>query len=148
MSENHVSKHLTYWCATEFGHLFVYARPKADTVPKFYSHLTCLLKETIGIVNSYNLNPRDVTSKYLYTMYNNTPPPAKILFKDGMEHFDFSNIFKRLWHKGHNPIMADLMFSLIHDILPTPERLFRFNLVSTPNCRACNVIADKKHIFI
>ena len=41
----------------------------------------------------------------------------------------------------------ELLFMVIHNIMNNRDRMFKFNMVNSPNCPACQVRQDNAHLF-
>ena len=65
---------------------------------------------------------------------------------------EWTTIWKLANQKGLNPDEKSFLFCLLHDLLPTQERLFRFQMRNTPNpnCILCseNEAANLTHTLI
>ena len=42
----------------------------------------------------------------------------------------------------------DLSWQTAHNILPTNQRLHRFNIISSPNCACCSSVETVEHLFV
>ena len=74
---------------------------------------------------------RDITAKKIYSTFVETVPPPKVESKWPLrdhEGFDWPSSWRRLSHKVHDTVSRDVMFCLLHNILPTRERLARMKL--------------------
>ena len=62
---------------------------------------------------------------------------------------DYEPVWKRLHSQVVGPEVRDILFLLIHNKLPVPERLFRIGLKQDPYCQYCEgaEVADLEHFF-
>jgi hypothetical protein len=62
---------------------------------------------------------------------------------------DYKLVWKRLQSGSVNPDGKDVLFLLIHNKLPVPERLFRIGVKNDPYCLHCPgaEVADVEHFF-
>ena len=88
---------------------------------------------------------RSVTAKAFYQGCTSTFPPPKVIFKYNV---DWSLVWKRLEYLVIEPFAKDVLFSIIHNIVPNRERLFtKMHMVNSPNCMICGVKESNTHIF-
>ena len=52
--------------------------------------------------------------------------------------------------KGLNPEQRSFLFKLVHNLLPTNNRLFKMNMAPSPQCDACGqgVVQDLPHVML
>ena len=62
---------------------------------------------------------------------------------------DYEPVWKRLHSQVVGPEVRDILFLLIHNKLPVPERLFRIGLKQDPYSQFCEgaEVADLEHFF-
>ena len=86
-----------------------------------------------------------LTNRMFYVDIASFPSP-KIVRDSAL---DYSNVWRRL----HSPVLhaeaRDVLFLLVHNKLPVPERLFRIRLRQDPYCQYCPgaEISDLEHFF-
>ena len=87
-----------------------------------------------------------VTNKMIYRFFMSALPPPKIVRESTR---DFSQVWKRLHYSIVDSRVRDLFYLLIHNKLPTRERLFRIAVKPDPYCCECPgaEISDLEHIF-
>ena len=88
-----------------------------------------------------------ITNKMVYGEMTSSLPPPKVVMESDLD-------YKLTWYRLHSPVVdaraRDVMYLLIHNKLPVPERLFRIRLKNDPYCRTCvggAEIADVEHFF-
>ena len=65
-------------------------------------------------------------------------------------NFDFSNSYRLIRLFGLTPDQKSFLFKMIHNLLPTKERLYRLKKVPTPYCIFCPdlMVDDMEHFFV
>ena len=65
---------------------------------------------------------------------------AKV-FKGSLVLVGWKEVWRRITHKVHSVMARDIMFKVVHNILPTKERLLRLKMkgVHSPYCTTCTV---------
>ena len=119
--------------------------PHAENISPYFSHMKSLLVGGIilGDINIQKLNK--TRSKTLYASFTDTFPPPKIVYKLDA---DWTQVWKRLQSPMLEPKAREILFMLIHNIIPNRDRLCnKFNKAATPNCLACGVLHDNVHLF-
>ena len=118
---------------------------QAVDIPEYFSHIgDCLASLMISEL---------LSSSTLATVTN------KLVYKD-LASFKTQKVvsesvldYKLVWKRLHSPLVypgaRDVMFLLIHNKLPVPERLFRIGVKQDPYCSLCPwaEIADIEHFF-
>ena len=126
-------KHVKYWIGMHLGNVLPDMRhgPHAVTVPDYFRHLQNLFLEAhaLEIINVERLNL--VPAKQIYQDYTSSFPPPKVIYK--YENLPWNDIWKRLNHPVLTSKTRDIMFLVIHNILPTRERLHRLNMCENSN---------------
>ena len=73
-------------------------------------------------------------------------PPPKVVMESSLD-------YSLTWSRLHNAVVdaraRDVMYLLIHNKLPVPERLFRIRVKNDPYCQSCvgAEVADVEHFF-
>ena len=87
---------------------------------------------------------RLVTAKGLYLGFTSTFPPPKVVYK-------FNVDWAQVWTRLQNPVLdvmgREILFLIVHNIIANKDRVFRFNMIASPNCSICRVIQDNVHLF-
>lgn len=105
----------------------------------------------IGMENNTSLEATCLTSKTCYDILRSRvyQPPTSLPF---IESFGITvNIFfwKTIFHAFKNPIMINLDYKIVHNIVWTKERLYRVKICSNNRCPVCDSeIEDILHMFI
>ena len=139
-------KHIKYWIGLYLSDFFPTLRPGAhsETIPKFYQVFKNLITEALreGIVSPHQLEK--VRVKEVYRELTNTLPPPKVIYK-----YDLP--WATVWENIHHPVLdvkqRELMFLLVHNILPSRQRLFRLNQVQDDNCLEGDGQETLEHLF-
>ena len=86
-----------------------------------------------------------LTNKMIYSDIASFPPPKIVRESD----LDYGLVWKRLFSNVVDAGARDILFLLIHNKLPVPERLFRIGLKQDPYCRSCvgAEFGDLEHFF-
>ena len=86
------------------------------------------------------------TSRDIYAAFMDTPPPPKATVR--RPELPWADIWARLWGPQFAREEADIMFQLLHNILPARGRLARFGVEAAAHCPRCpGVVEDPPHIF-
>ena len=119
--------------------------PHAEIVCAYFQHVRLLLVEGLVLGDISVATLRRVTAKELYVGYTSTFPPPKVILKYDV---DWSLVWKRLNSPSLDSLAREVLFSIVHNIIPNRQRLFsKMNMVAHPNCLLCGVVEDNTHIF-
>ena len=140
------SGHFGYWIGDMIMEL--YPELKLDqghrrrTVPPHFKGMVELVRE--GLVYDLGLNAK---SKTIYKALTSTPPPPKVVT---IHDLDWTVVYNRIWSKVLTLEQQDLLWTMVNNIYPTRERLFRLNQrVRDNNCKVCeNVVENVNHLFL
>ena len=117
----------------------------AGRTPVYFQHLKQLFLEAHAheIIDAQHLNK--VPAKDIYEDFTCTFPPPKVTYKYANMPWD------EIWDRLNRPVLSsherDVMFILIHNILPTRERLFRLNQCRSNQCDRGDGVEDVQHLF-
>ena len=140
--------HLDYWLGDLTGSLShnIEAETVAHLTPSYFECIGILLADLMvaDILNSRTL--LTITNKSIYRSFLADLPLPKVVRDSGR---DYSRVWVNLHSKVVDSKSRDLLFLLLHNKLPVPERLFRINLKADPYCEVCAgaEIADITHFF-
>ena len=118
----------------------------ADRTPAYFHHLqelflmSCHANEIINVIS---LN--SVPAKDIYVDFTSTFPPPKIVYK--YDNLPWNEIWDRLNRPVINSQIRDVMFLVIHNILPTRQHLFRLNQCRSDQCDQGDRLEDIEHLF-
>ena len=147
-SEFNSYKHIRYWV----GQYMVDALPdlgngihSEDQAPEYFLHLRRLFTEAhaLEVVNVENLN--SVPAKSIYADFTSSFPPPKVTYR--YAELPWDDIWSRLNHPVLTSPVRDIMFLLIHNCLPTRDRLLRLNMCEDAVCTSQDGIEDTEHLF-
>ena len=109
--------------------------PNAQVISPLMVHVGDLVKE---VLEQDLLQPdqcMQVKTKELYKGYTDSPPPPKIVNK--YPGVNWMVVWKRLESPVLTAEARDHLFTIINNIYPTKERLFKLNQHPTGNCPHC-----------
>ena len=69
----------------------------------------------------------------IYSTFMDTPPPPKVTLR--RPELPWPTIWRRLWKSRLQPEESNIMFQLLHNILPLRGRLAAFEVVDGANCQ-------------
>ncbi len=88
----------------------------------------------------------DVTSKHVYAQFTSSLPPPKVECRQ--PDLPWRIAWSRMAGPSLSAAAADVMFSLLHNILPLQVRHHRLRLAPSPNYPHCpGVVEDTVHFF-
>ena len=140
-------KHLKYWVGLYLEEALpdMGGGDHAGRTPDYFQHLQRLFMEAHAteIVDSNHLNK--IPAKDIYADFTSTFPPPKVIYK-------YENMpWEEIWGRLNKPVLSsherDVMFILIHNIIPTRERLFRLNQCRSDQCDKGDGVEDVEHLF-
>ena len=140
-------KHVKYWLGITLREYFpdMATGPHAEFVSPYFQNMRMLLTEGLVLGDFTVGTIRNVTAKAIYQGFTSTFPPPKVVFKYDI---DWSLLWKRLEYLVLEPVGRDVLFSIIHNIVPNRERLYtKMHMVNSPNCLLCGVRESNTHIF-
>jgi len=120
--------HLAFWHGQDLHHLYPQLQPPQDLprrLPSFMSSVATLLEEVAitGVVDVANLSA--VTAKAVYADFMATPPPPRV--EDKWPDIAWPLAWPRVWTTGLLASESDLLFRLLHNVLPVRARMARLN---------------------
>ena len=126
-------KHVQYWLGLYAKDHFpeMAAGPHAEIISPYFKHMKELLisEITVGGINVKQL--QEVSCKSLYSGYTSTFPPPKVIYKYDI---DWDRVWGNMQSAMLEPRGKEILFMIIHNIVPNRDRLFsKFNMV--PNNR-------------
>ena len=139
--------HVRYWLGLHLRDYFpdMAGGPHAEIVSPYFQHMRLLLVEGLVLGNLSVGSLRRVSAKALYQEFTTSFPPPKVVFKYDIE---WPLVWKRLDYLVLEPIGREVLFSIVHNIVPNRERLFsKMNMVNSPNCMVCGLRESNTHIF-
>ena len=139
-------KHVKYWLGLYFSRYLPGLRggPHAEHLPVYYLELKTLLEEVFisGEVDPGSLE--SVKVKDLYRGFTTTLPLPKVVYKYGLP---WDIVWKSINHSMLDVGERELMFLLVHDILPTRVRLHRLGQADSEECEFEDGNEDLEHLF-
>ena len=145
--ESNSYKHIKYWVGENMADAIpdMGAGAHAHHESQYFSHLKSLFVEshTLKIVDVEDLN--SVPAKTIYADFTSSFPPPKVTYK--YSELPWDDIWARLNHPVLTSPLRDIMFLLIHNCLPTRDRLLRLNMCGSAACPKLDGIEDTEHLF-
>jgi hypothetical protein len=90
--------------------------------------------------------PSVTTAASIYIAFMETPPPPKITLKSPDSPWDLT--WRRLWLPHLSKEESDLLFRIVHGILPVKARLSRFGIQQGAHCPHCQGVPETiSHLF-
>ena len=108
--------------------------PHSELVSPFYNY--CIKVYTEFKVDCADAELRGATTKYLYNVILDSKEHVpKIVEKNTDIEFKF--IFKNVFDKFIDRFSRDVLFKIVHNILPTNSLLFNYNIYNSNRCTFC-----------
>jgi len=140
--------HLSYWIGLRLrDHLpAIGLGPNAEAAPAFMVNLSRLLLKVFAL-ECVDLNALDcVAAREVYLELKADPLSPKIEAR--LPALGWNRIWCRLAVTGLPPLVVDVGFSYLHNILPLQVRLHRFAMAASPACLRCGAaMEDVLHFF-
>ena len=117
--------------------------PHSWKVSEMYKHIKFLLDECLDGEEYLDLERQ--TAKTLYKSFVSTFPPPKVVYKksDGIN-------WNHVWRNVNSPMLfverREFMFLLVHNILPTGERLRRLS-TADGLCECGRGLETPQHLY-
>ena len=149
-SDGKTIAHIDYWIGDTLTDLVPSLDRSfhASNIPEYYCHLESLV--VAGRIDDLitSVNWRALTNKRIYLEYARSFPVPKVQTELGPT-FNFSLAWKRINSVVLPSSVRDVSYLLMHNKLPTKERLFRIALSNDPYCVFCPdaIICDTEHFF-
>jgi hypothetical protein len=149
-NEGEAAAHWAFWLG---GHLGVAlpalaGTPQAPSTPPVWLELAGVVEELLEFETVTPAALLAATSKEIYSVFMETPPPPKVVLKRPATCWP--DVWKRLWQP--RPFLEeemDVAFKLIHNILPVRGRLARFGQRVAASCPVCPGTDETVlHLFI
>ncbi len=120
--------HLAFWHGSELQHLYPQLQPPPNPprrLPDFLPSLAALLEEVAvtGVVDPASLMA--ATARGIYSDFMSTPPPPRIESK--LPSVPWELAWPRVWQQGLQSSESDLLFRLLHNVLPVRARIGRLD---------------------
>ena len=140
-------QHVRYWLGLHLRKYFpdMAEGPHAEIVAPYFKHMRLLLVEGLVLGDLCVASLKSVTAKALYEICTTSFPPPKVVYKYDI---DWQLVWERLEYLVLESSCQEVLFSIIHNIIPNRERLYtKMHMVNSPNCLVCGVREDNTHIF-
>ena len=140
-------KHIKFWIGLYLRDIMpvmgqgVYA----DEQPEYFQYLKEVFKEAhaLEIIKIENLN--SVTAKQIYEDFTSTFPPPKVIYR--YSDLPWEDIWRRLNRPVIDSPVKDILFMVIHNVLPTRDRLYKLRKCNSSQCTAGDGEEDVEHLF-
>ena len=140
-------QHVRYWLGLHLRLYFPHMAegPHAEIVAPYFKHMRLLLVEGLVLGDLCVASLKSVTAKALYEICTTSFPPPKVVYKYDI---DWQLVWERLEYLVLESSCQEVLFSIIHNIIPNRERLYtKMHMVNSSNCLVCGVREDNTHIF-
>ena len=141
-------QHLSFWLSDLLGALLpsVGQVNRAVIIPDYFNHVAEVFADMMisDVLTAGSL--KSITNKIVYAEMTTSFPPPKVVMESSLD-------YSLTWSRLHNAVVdaraRDVMYLLIHNKLPVPERLFRIRVKNDPYCQSCvgAEVADVEHFF-
>ena len=141
-------QHLTFWLGDLLGTLIpgIGQVNRGVVVPEYFNHVAEVFADVMisDVLTAGSL--KSITNKIVYSEMTSSFPPPKVVMESSLD-------YKLTWSRLQSSVMdaraRDVMYLLIHNKLPVPERLFRIRVKNDPYCLICvgAEICDVEHFF-
>ena len=117
-----------------------------DVIPPYFQSLACTITDARIAEVLTEKNWKQITNKMAYQSSIITLPDSKIEVEAGMS---MSQVWERIAYPSLSAQAKEIVYLLVHNKLPTKERLFHINIAQDPYCERCenNAICDRTHYF-
>ena len=143
-------KHIKFW----IGHYLQDIMPDmglgqhgdyAEVVPEYFNHLKDLFTTAHAMETIKVASLNSISAKQIYEEFTSTFPPPKVIYR----HADLP--WEDIWRRLNRPVIdspvKDILFMVIHNVLPTRDRLFRLRKCDNSQCTAGDGEEDVEHLF-
>merc|ERR1712240_476423 len=129
-------QHLTFWLGDLLGTLIpgIGQVNRDVVVPEYFNHVAEVFADVMisDVLTAGSL--KSITNKIVYSEMTSSFPPPKVVMESSLD-------YKLTWSRLQSSVMdaraRDVMYILIHNKLPVPERLFRIRVKNDPYCLIC-----------
>ena len=142
--------HIDYWIGDTLTDILpsLDSCVHASNIHEYYCHLESLVVagRIDDLVTPHNW--KTLSNKIIYLEHAQSFPTPKVQQNFG-HSFNFSLAWKRINSSVIPSSIRDISYLLLHNKLPTKERLFRVGVASDPYCVFCPdaLICDAEHFF-
>ena len=140
--------HVQFWLGDLIGSLSpnFSEGSTVSEVPDYFERIGLLLADLMVSEHLDSTTLRTINNKSIYKQFMSDIEAPKVV-REGNR--DFSLVWRRLYCTFIVSKAREIIFLLIHNKLPVPERLFRIKLLNDPYCRICigAEISDIEHYF-
>ena len=139
--------HLGYWVGVRLHAMFqVNVLAGSAWIPDYFAMMIDLLNEAVVVEVVRADNWRLIPNKEVYKFYISLLPQVRIAADSGL---DYIPVWRRLGSDVFDPVVKDVLLLLIHNKLPTAERLGRIGVADSKVCKICpgGIVEDVVHYF-
>ena len=141
-------QHLIFWLGDLLGTLLpgLGQMNSAVVIPEHFHHVAEVFADMMVSDALTAGTLKSITNKIVYAEMTSSFPPPKVVMESALD-------YSLTWSRLHNSVVdakaRDVMYLLIHNKLPVPERLFRIKMKNDPYCQICigAEISDIEHFF-
>ena len=149
-SDEKTIAHVDYWIGDTLTDLLpsLDSCTHASDIHEYYCHMESLV--VAGRIDDMitPTNWKSLTNKRIYSEHAKSFPVPKVQCDLGPS-FNFALAWKRINSGVLSAPVRDISYLLLHNKLPTKERLFRVAIANDPYCIFCQdaIICDAEHFF-
>ena len=139
--------HLVHWVGAKLDGMFQAPAAVGNVlIPDHFAMMIDLLNEAVVADVLEVANWRSITNKNIYSFYISLLPEVGIAALSGL---DYRPVWRRLGNDVLDPVVKDTLLLLIHNKLPTAERLGRIGVIGSNVCKVCpgGKVEDLLHYF-
>ena len=140
-----------YWIGLSLRHynkeLCSMLVPHSDTVSPFYTCCLEILKLYKDKCPDSNVTLGGITTKKFYsTLMSDDKYKIKVVQRFPLT--DYNSVFKRVFNKFVDKFSRDVIYRIVHQILPVNCLMFKYNISKSNKCTFCNSVETIGHLFI
>ena len=118
--------------------------PHSDLVSPFYN-------KCLKVLNIFRDKCNDIVlgqynSKSLYNLFLDSHEHVIKIIEQNVD-IEYSFVFKNVFDKFIDKFSRDVMYKIIHEILPVNILMYKFNISKTYKCVYCNEVETLRHLF-
>ena len=118
--------------------------PHSDLVSPFYNKCLKVLNISKDKCNDMVLG--QYNTKTLYNLLLDSDEHVIKIVERNVD-IDYSFVFKNVFDKFIDTFSGDVLYRIIHDILPVNILMFKYNISKTYKCVYCNEVETLRHLF-
>jgi len=140
----------TYWIGFSLRRLNAFlgrnSIPHSDFLPSFYQNCKTIFQSFMRNFPNIRFGEIPLTTKFLYVhlLKEHMSLPKIISVHPTV---NFSDVFLYVFHPVIDPFSRDVVFKLVHEIIPVNYRMHRFHVYTSNVCTFCDSVETISHLF-